>query len=270
MSELNNNLIGQKFNKLTIVKFSHKDKKGNPYYECICECGNTKIVRLSHLKLGNVKSCGCIRKERKYDRINDLTGKKFGKLTVLSYAFSDKHRFSHYLCQCECGNKKIINGNSLTSGRTKSCGCIENKANTKHGLSYTRLYSIWKHIIDRCYNKKNDAYNSYGGRGITVYSEWKNNFINFYNWGLKNGYKDNLTIDRIDNSKGYYPDNCRFVNCKIQANNRRSNHYITINNETHSIADWARIYKINPSTISNRLKLGWSNYDSVTKPIIKR
>lgn len=270
MQNLNDNLIGQKFNKLTVLKLS--PKKG--YYICKCDCGNETEVRKDHLINGNIKACGCLRKIKSFKLRRDLTGQKFGKLTVLSYSYSDKNHFAYYLCQCECGNTKIVRGNNLICGYTKTCGCYdytskENGGRIIHGLSKTRLYKIWNHMISRCYNLKDKAYKNYGARGILVFSEWKDNFINFYNWALDNGYNDKLTIDRIDNNKGYFPDNCHFANDKTQCNNRRSNHPITINNETHNIMEWSRIYNISHSTIIQRLKRGWSEYDAITTPLIK-
>lgn len=277
MIKLKNNLTGQKFGKLTVVKYSHSTKSG-VYYLCQCECGNTKTVRAGHLINGDTTSCGCAKKDRVYNRINDLTGKKFGKLTVLSYAFSDKHRVSHYLCECECGNKKIISGQSLSKGLTKSCGCIKKSKKSDNKLkkrdrskwaSYDRIYRIWYAIKYRCYYQNSTIYKKYGAKGITMCEEWKNDFQCFKQWALENGYKENLTIDRIDNSKGYSPDNCRFVDYYVQNNNRNTVHKITINNETHSISEWARIYNIPRSTIYHRLDRGWDEVTSVTTPYIK-
>ena len=270
MENLTDNLIGKKFNKLTVLKKSEKPR----FYICQCECGKIKEVRKDHLISGNIKSCGCLRKTKPFKLRRDLTGQKFGKLTVLSYSHSDKNHFAYYLCKCECGNTKIVRASNLISGDTKTCGCYnkttkENGGRLVHGLSDTRLYKIWSHLISRCYNPKDRAYKNYGGRGISVCPEWKNDISNFYNWVLENGYKDNLTIDRINNNGNYEPSNCRFVDDKIQSNNRRNNHPITINNETHNLTEWSRIYNIAHSTVVQRLKRGWSEYDAITTPAIK-
>lgn len=265
MIDLNDNLIGKKFNYLTVLEYSDK----NNFLLCKCDCGNIKKVRKDHLITGNTKSCGCLRKTKLFKLRKDLTGKKFNKLTVLSFSHMDEKHRSYYLCLCECGNKKIIKGQSLLQGDIKSCGCSQYSNKIKHNLSNTRIYKIWSHMISRCYNPKDSAYKNYGQRGIFVCEEWKNDVSNFYNWSISNGYKDNLTIDRINNDDNYYPLNCRFVDYKTQSNNRRSNHQITINNETHNLMEWSRIYNISHSVIIQRIKRGWSEYDAITKPLIK-
>ena len=119
----------------------------------------------------------------------------------------------------------------------------------------------------RCYNPLSDNYNNYGSRGITVCDEWKNNFQNFYDWAVKNGYRDDLSIDRIDNDKGYFPENCRWETPKGQQRNKRNNRLLTRNGETHCLAEWAEITGINRSTISDRIdKMGWT----VEKPLQNR
>lgn len=142
--------------------------------------------------------------------------------------------------------------------------------NFKHHLRYTRLYRIWNHIKDRCLNPKSDAFKHYGARNISICSEWKQDISIFYKWAIENGYNDNLTIDRIDNNGNYEPSNCRWVDIKTQANNKRNNHLITYNNETHTLAEWGRITNINPITINKRLSIGWSINKALTTPVRSR
>ncbi len=133
----------------------------------------------------------------------------------------------------------------------------QNNNNYKHGMWGKPIYNRWKHIKQRCYNPKDAAYKNYGGRGIKVCDEWldkKNGFINFYNWAMNNGYRDDLTIDRINNDGNYEPNNCRWVTMKIQANNTRHNKIITFKNETHTLTEWSEILNINLQTLSNRIK----------------
>lgn len=191
----------------------------------------------------------------------DLTGQKFGRLTVIKYVGK-----SNWLCKCDCGNEKIVSTTHLKND-TKSCGCLKkemlsqrskpkNFTNKKHGLYNEKIYKTWKSIRQRCNNKNNKRYKDYGGRGITICNEW-NDFKNFYDWALNNGYKENLTIDRINNNKGYSPENCRWADKITQSNNRRNNRNYTYNNETHTIGEWANIYNVNYFSLRSRLNRGW-------------
>lgn len=144
-----------------------------------------------------------------------------------------------------------------------------------HGESRTRLYRVWQNIHKRCTCETDEKYHRYGGRGITLCDEWKNSFVAFKNWAYANGYNANApkgvcTIDRIDNSKGYSPENCRWVGRSEQQNNRRSNHLLTIDGEIHTIAEWSRISGNTFNLIWQRLADGWNEKDAVFKPIDMR
>lgn len=191
-------------------------------------------------------------------RTQNIIGEKFNKLTVIK-----KVGLNQYLCKCECGNETVVYASNLITGHTKSCGCNkkENGKNLKtHGLSKLKLYKLWLHIIERCYNKNNKAYKNYGGRGITVCNEWKNDFMSFYNWAIANGYDENAeygkcTIDRIKSNGNYEPINCRWINIKEQARNKRNNALFTYNNETYCIAEWAEKFNIGYGTLWARLNV---------------
>lgn len=144
----------------------------------------------------------------------------------------------------------------------KSCGCFfdEKKkfGNPKHEKSNTRIYRIWSEMKTRCYLKTCNIYKNYGGRGITICKEWLDDFMNFYNWAMSNGYTDELTIDRIDVNGNYEPSNCRWATNEIQQNNKRNNRIIVLNGVSHTLSEWSKITGINGGTISKRIKSGWT------------
>ena len=192
--------------------------------------------------------------------MQDLTGKRFGKLTVLKYHHKvkrndGKHYLHYYLCKCDCGNETIVCLTHLKNEHTKSCGCIRYEPNRAiHNLRKHRIYKIWAGIKTRCLNKNSIAYKDYGARGISICKEWESNILPFYNWAIANGYNDNLSIERIDVNGNYEPSNCKWIPKPEQSKNRRSNHLITYNNETHTIADWATNLNINYGKLYLRLK----------------
>lgn len=200
------------------------------------------------------------------------SGMKFNRWTAIKEVTNTNknRRGCMWIFKCDCGTEKSLFVYDVKSGRTKSCGCLQREVaktlhnNRTHGESQTRLYRIWKGIFSRCRGIHHKS-NYYFGRGITVCEEWKD-YINFRNWAIANGYKENLTIDRIDVNGNYEPSNCRWVNLMVQANNRTNNHLITVNNETHTVSEWSRIKNINIQTLLSRCRRGIIGEQLFIKP----
>lgn len=196
----------------------------------------------------------------------NLTGKRFGRLTVICLDHKKPRKnggnILFWKCKCDCGNEKVVNINNILKGFSKSCGCLISEVTTeknktmkqkdKHKYSDYSLYRTWISMRKRCYSVTEPAYKDYGGRGITVCDEWNSDYNSFLIWAKSNGYQKGLTIDRIDNDKGYYPDNCRFVDNYVQANNKRNNIKICFNNEVDTLPNWARKLKVSASMLYSR------------------
>lgn len=189
-------------------------------------------------------------------------GKKYGRWTVVKFSHKKKWR-KFFICKCECGTTKTLDITSLRCGNSKSCGCLRNEKikarSIKHGLSSSRLNRIYRNMKTRCYNVNAPIYQHYGAKGIKICDEWlgKNGFDHFHEWSIKNGYTDNLTIDRKDSTGNYEPSNCRWVTPKVQANNINTNVYLEYKGECHTIAEWSDILDIKRTTISERKRKGY-------------
>lgn len=202
----------------------------------------------------------------------DLTGQRFGRLTVLERAPNQNGRVA-YLCRCQCGTELTVLGQNLTNGCSKSCGCLNHelaaqrmkKQATTHGESKTRLYREWKRIKKVCRNPNDPHYHHYGGRGITYAPEWET-FEPFKAWAMAAGYRDDLEIDRIDNNGNYEPSNCRWTDRKTNVRNRRNSFRLTLGGETKTAAEWAEITGLPLTCLSRRKCLGWNDERILTTP----
>lgn len=203
-----------------------------------------------------------------------LEGRTFGCLTVLFRALevlrNDGRKVWKWVCRCSCGKIIIVKGCLLVSGRVSSCGCMKRKRalqlvenNATHHMSKSRLYTIWHCMKQRCYYKSSINYHNYGGRGITICDDWHNSFISFYEWALSHGYKDDLTLDRINNDGNYCPENCRWATRKEQMNNRRRATRECYMKAGIDIKSLANQYNISPNTVRGRLRKGWSLDDAL-------
>ena len=189
----------------------------------------------------------------------DISGNKYGKLTVIEKVNKENKNITYWLCECECGNKKTISKPNLTTGHSKSCGCLAiesatgNKYGLKHNESKTRLYFIWQSMKQRCYDKNVNGYKYYGLRGIEICNDWLD-YEKFSEWSKGNGYKNNLSIDRIDVNGNYEPENCRFITAKQQNRNKTTSVFITYFGIKKCVSEWSEILGIPQTTIHNRMK----------------
>ena len=188
----------------------------------------------------------------------ELTGAKFGKLTVLKKAGINKHRQTIWQCICDCGENTKTTTYYLRSGHTTSCGCVQKNMlgnNTrKHGMSGTKTYSVWQHMLRRCLDSKDKCYESYAARGITVCKRW----LTFENFLADMGERPaGLSIDRKNNNGNYEPGNCRWATPKEQSRNTRTNRSVTYNGKTQCVSEWAEELGISMNTIKSRIKYKW-------------
>lgn len=215
------------------------------------------------------------RKNSQSRAFRDLTGQRFGFLVVLRLSGKSKHGRLLWLCQCDCGNKTITIGNNLCRGNTRSCGCFKNISTVKrllrHGMASIKnrhpLYITWTNMKRRCNPVSGKSFKHYAGRGIKVCKEWED-FVVFKEWAYKNGYNEDLEIDRIDSNGNYEPSNCRWVTRTQNQRNKRNNCRIAINGITKTLVEWSNESKISARTIASRIKLGW-NHNDLLGPVNK-
>lgn len=200
-----------------------------------------------------------------------IIGKRFGRLTVLGLDHISKNGATYWLCKCDCGNEKVVYRGSLTSGDIISCGCYRDEHKSefglKHGYSNDKMYIKWSGMVERCTNPNAKNYERYGGRGISVCEDWRNHPESFIEWAYSNGYEEGLTLERINNDEGYYPENCKWATHREQQSNTRRNHNVTRNDVTHSIAEWSRLTGVNHETL--RYRVNHNNFDDIDEYLNK-
>lgn len=200
-----------------------------------------------------------------HNRITCAIGERFGRWTVIGEPQAISKQ-TMQLCRCNCGTERMVMTRTLRNQRSFSCGCFKDETtrqrSTTHGESKTRLYRIWFAMKRRCQDANQPCYHHYGGRGIRVCEEWNKGYPAFRVWALANGYRDDLTIDRIDCNGHYEPSNCRWITPKEQGFNRRNNHRVSAFGETKTLTEWTqdpRCAVISPNSIRNRIRAGWNS-----------
>lgn len=198
-----------------------------------------------------------------------MIGKQFGRLTVVSLDRTTQNGKRYWLCECECGNTKVVEGYKLRSGNTMSCGCLQNEVRgtyrKSHGMTNTKLYTIWQNMKHRCNDSKNIMYKNYGGRGIRVCEEWMSGFEPFMEWAFDNGYVEGLSIERVDVNGNYEPCNCKWITKKEQYLNRTDSHKITAFGKTQTLKEWSDEVGIKFDTLERRInKYGWEPEKALT------
>lgn len=203
-------------------------------------------------------------------RAVNISGQRFGRLVALGPTGRGNDGGILWHCRCDCGKETITIGAHLRSGHSTSCGCYQVemtvRRSTSHGMSHTREYDAWCSMNKRCANPNDSSYLDYGGRGITVYSEWQDDFQAFYDHVGPIPF-EKATIDRIDNELGYFPGNVKWSTQKEQARNRRNNTMLTYDGKTQSMSAWVEETGISKGAIQTRIKMGWSVEKTLTEPV---
>lgn len=255
-------MTGLKFGDWKVIEFAGRGRNKKPVWRCECSCGSINVIEGSQLRRGISKSCGHAKKTANI-------GRRFGRLVIISRVRTSRTgNVVRYLCKCDCGNEKEQWMSSLKAG-VDSCGCLtkEKLKNrlTKHGMAHTRQYKAWAAMKDRCLNNKNQAFPHYGGRGIAVCDRWMESFDNFIcDMGQRPA---GMTLERVDNDKGYEPGNCIWATRKSQQRNRRANVKIEYKGKIVCLSELEEITGVRAATIRARMLRGASAEEAVGVPM---
>lgn len=208
------------------------------------------------------------------NKLIDISGNVYGRLTAIYFIHNKNGKKGGWLCECTCGNKKIIGGSDLRLGKTTSCGCLHKEMVSRlfstHGQSKHPLNTVWSGMKSRCYNVNDEFYSHYGGRGISVCPEWKDDFGVFFNWAIENGWQKGLEIDRENNDLGYEPTNCRFVTGRVNVYNRSNTVKLVYNDKVVTLLDLETLSGIPSDRIYQRIYVyGWSLERAIKQPLRK-
>lgn len=267
-------ITGKKFNRWKVLERMPNTDKGHAMWLCRCDCGTEKVVSSESLRNGASKSCGCLLKESAHKRLVDLSGMRFGYLTVIKRTNNDNWNGTQWLCRCVCGKITVVRGNSLKDKNKPilSCGC-KNPTSKTHGMTGTRIYNIFSEMLARCFKLKASGYKYYGGRGITVCNRWlkfenfRDDMLESYNKHVEEFGEKQTTLDRIDSNGNYCKENCRWATWKEQGNNKRPRKLLKYNNKLYTVIECAKMAKICCRTFRDRLQRGWSVERAVTTPV---
>ena len=256
---------GQQFGRLTLLRFSHRRKR-TTYWFVRCNCGAEKTVSIRSLQSGNTRSCGCLAREMSRSRclrdgfagkIKDRAGERYGRLTLLCFYAREHGKYTHWVAQCDCGNKTIVQVANLQTGATRSCGCLQRELTGKRrrtrGMTRTATYHSWAAMHARCKRSLEYVLNE-----ITVCARWSDANIGFINFFEDMGERpDGCTLDRIDNALGYCRENCRWATPTQQNRNKRNTRWLEFRGERKCLAEWAEGINGTVRTLWMRLQRGW-------------
>lgn len=269
-------MIGSAYGDYEVIDFEFSNDVPTFKLKCI-ECGDITTSHYQRVKK-NAKNYSKCHKHFNPVKFNEsYIGRKNNFLKVIGITRTDKNR-KMFVCECDCGNTKLIEPAIWEQGIVKSCGCFAKSLKLEHSEELDRFRRIYSGMVQRCYNKNSECYDNYGGRGIRICNEWINNREKFINWSLSNGYAKNLTIDRINVNGNYEPSNCRWATYKEQGNNRRPSSEwkkrkphklktLTIDGKIRPIREWYVLYNTSEPAVRYRMnKLGMTFEQALKTP----